>query len=155
MAGRRRDIGGTRAGASHRVSGLARQVRGRCAPRRAPICSSCPASGPSHSGSSASRPRGIGFLSRRSPSAAYRTGFVQGSTATLRLATRRHLRGLADAIIACLEDPQTHARLCDGAARIAAEFDFEQHMEALMHVLNDVARSGVDVSKMVRVDGRP
>ena len=63
--------------------------------------------------------------------------------------------GLADAIIACLEDPQTHARLCDGAARVAAEFDFEHHMEALMRVLNDVARSGVDVSKTVRVDGRP
>ena len=47
--------------------------------------------------------------------------------------------GLADAIIACLEDPAAHARLCDGAARVAAEFDFEDHVDAVMRVLHDAA----------------
>ena len=64
-------------------------------------------------------------------------------------------RGLADAIIACLKDPETHARLRDGAGRVAAEFSLDRHMDALMRVLNDAARSGVEVSTMVRVDGRP
>ena len=47
--------------------------------------------------------------------------------------------GLADAIIACLKDPDTHARLRDGAGRMAAESDFGQHMDALMRVLHDAA----------------
>ena len=51
--------------------------------------------------------------------------------------------GLAEAIIACLKDPETHARLCDGAARVAAEFDFEHHIDALMQVLSDAAGSSV------------
>jgi glycosyltransferase involved in cell wall biosynthesis len=47
--------------------------------------------------------------------------------------------GLADAIIACLEDPQAHARLRDGAGRVAAEFVFDDHIEALIRVLEDAA----------------
>jgi glycosyltransferase involved in cell wall biosynthesis len=47
--------------------------------------------------------------------------------------------GLAEAIIACLKDPETHARLRDGAGRVAAEFDLDDHMDGLMRVL-DVAR---------------
>ena len=34
--------------------------------------------------------------------------------------------GLAEAIIACVKDPETHARLRDGAGRVAAESDFER-----------------------------
>jgi glycosyltransferase involved in cell wall biosynthesis len=64
-------------------------------------------------------------------------------------------RGLADAIIACLEDPDTHARLRDGAGAVAAEFTLDRHMDALLRVLNDAARSGAEVATMVTVGGRP
>ena len=47
--------------------------------------------------------------------------------------------GLADAIIACVKDPETYARLCDGAGRVAAEFVLDDHMEALIRVLEDAA----------------
>ena len=47
--------------------------------------------------------------------------------------------GLADAIIACLEDPETHARLRDGAGSVAAEFNLDRHVDALMRVLHDAA----------------
>jgi glycosyltransferase involved in cell wall biosynthesis len=47
--------------------------------------------------------------------------------------------GLADAIVACLKDRDTHAHLRAGAARVAAEFDCEHHLDELMRVLNDAA----------------
>jgi glycosyltransferase involved in cell wall biosynthesis len=47
--------------------------------------------------------------------------------------------GLADAIIACLKDPETHARLCDGAGSVAAELSLDRHIDALMRVLHDAA----------------
>jgi glycosyltransferase involved in cell wall biosynthesis len=47
--------------------------------------------------------------------------------------------GLADAIIACVKDPDTHARLRDGAGRVAAEFAFTDHMDALTRVLQNAA----------------
>jgi glycosyltransferase involved in cell wall biosynthesis len=47
--------------------------------------------------------------------------------------------GLAEAVIACLKDPDTHARLRDGAARVAAEFDFEHHIDELLRVLKGAA----------------
>jgi glycosyltransferase involved in cell wall biosynthesis len=47
--------------------------------------------------------------------------------------------GLAEAVIACLKDPDTHARLRVGAARVAAEFDFEHHIDELLRVLKDAA----------------
>jgi glycosyltransferase involved in cell wall biosynthesis len=61
--------------------------------------------------------------------------------------------GLADAIIACLKDPDTHARLRDGAGQIAAEFDFEDHLNALMRVLHDAAgiASDQDMSDLTHV----
>jgi glycosyltransferase involved in cell wall biosynthesis len=58
-------------------------------------------------------------------------------------------RGLADAIIACLKDPVTHARLRDGAARVAGALDFEKHIDALLDVLSDVAGvSGEDEDRI-------
>jgi len=47
--------------------------------------------------------------------------------------------GLGHAIIACLKDPVTYLRLRDGAERVAAEFDLEQHVHQLMRVLNEAA----------------
>ena len=44
--------------------------------------------------------------------------------------------GLADAIVACLKDAELYARLREGAGRIAAEFDFERHVDALIRVLD-------------------
>ena len=120
-----------------------------------PICSSCPASGPSHSGSSASRPRAIGCPLRRSRSEAYRTGFVRGQR--LPCAWQP-----TDAWRACRRHHRVPRRIqrrtpafATARASIAAEFDFEQHMDALMRVLNDVALSAVDVSRTVRAGGRP
>ena len=61
-------------------------------------------------------------------------------------------RGLADAIIACLKDPETHARLCDGAGSVAAELSLDRHVDALMRVLRDAAGTpndqGVDALAM-------
>jgi glycosyltransferase involved in cell wall biosynthesis len=47
--------------------------------------------------------------------------------------------GLADAILACVTDPDMHAHLRDGAGRVAAEFDFDQHSEVLNRVLKAAA----------------
>jgi len=47
--------------------------------------------------------------------------------------------GLADAIIACVQDPGTYARLCDGARRVAAESSLRSHVEALVRVLEHAA----------------
>lgn len=49
--------------------------------------------------------------------------------------------GLAQAIVACLRDPDTHARLCDGSAQISAKFTYGQHVDALLRVFADVARA--------------
>jgi glycosyltransferase involved in cell wall biosynthesis len=47
--------------------------------------------------------------------------------------------GLADAIIACVRNPETHARLRNGAGSVAAEFVLDHHMEALIRVLEGAA----------------
>ncbi len=63
--------------------------------------------------------------------------------------------GLTDAIVACLKDPETHARLRDGARRVASELSLDHHVDALMRVLIDATRSQLDASTTVSVDGRP
>lgn len=50
------------------------------------------------------------------------------------------IQGLADAIVACLQDPTTHARLRAGASRVAAEFDFDRHVETLVDVFMAAAQ---------------
>jgi glycosyltransferase involved in cell wall biosynthesis len=49
-------------------------------------------------------------------------------------------RGLAEAIIACLNDSEIHARLCDGAARLSAKLTFDRHVDALLRVFADVTQ---------------
>jgi glycosyltransferase involved in cell wall biosynthesis len=56
-------------------------------------------------------------------------------------------RGLAAAIVACVKDEETHARLREGAGRVAAETTFDNHVDALMRVLDDVAGGSVDESR--------
>jgi glycosyltransferase involved in cell wall biosynthesis len=51
------------------------------------------------------------------------------------------VEGLTAAIVACLKDPQTHARLRDGAARLSADFSFDTHVELLLQAFNDAARA--------------
>jgi glycosyltransferase involved in cell wall biosynthesis len=46
--------------------------------------------------------------------------------------------GLADAIIKCLRDPATHARLARGAAQVAQRFDIQNHMAALTKIFETV-----------------
>jgi glycosyltransferase involved in cell wall biosynthesis len=48
--------------------------------------------------------------------------------------------GLASAIVLCLQDPLVHARLREGAGRVADEFTFENHMDAVMQVLEQAAQ---------------
>jgi glycosyltransferase involved in cell wall biosynthesis len=49
------------------------------------------------------------------------------------------VQGLTAAIVACLRDPLTHARLREGAGRLSADFSFETHVELLLRAFNDVA----------------
>lgn len=49
------------------------------------------------------------------------------------------VKGLAEAIVACVKNDDTHARLCAGAGRIAAEFDLDVHLDKLTRVLHDTA----------------
>ena len=50
------------------------------------------------------------------------------------------VQGLTDAIVACLRDPQTHARLREGAGRLSAGYSFEAHVDLLLRAFDDVAR---------------
>ena len=49
--------------------------------------------------------------------------------------------GLVRAIVACLKDAATHARLRDGAAVLSADFAFEKHIELLLRAFDDATRS--------------
>jgi glycosyltransferase involved in cell wall biosynthesis len=46
--------------------------------------------------------------------------------------------GLAEAIIKCLRDPATHARLRDGAAQVSQQFNIKNHLTALLEVFTNV-----------------
>lgn len=46
--------------------------------------------------------------------------------------------GLAQAIINCLHDPATHARLCHGAFEVAQQFNIKNHLAALLEVFTNV-----------------
>ena len=77
---------------------------------------------------------------RRLPVAAFDVG---GISEWLRPGINGHLApgdpptaaGLADAIVACLRDRQTHDKLRDGAANVAAEFGVDEHIRALLETL--------------------
>lgn len=47
--------------------------------------------------------------------------------------------GLVEAIVACLENEATLARLREGAGRLSAEFAFETHVRLLLRAFEDVA----------------
>lgn len=47
--------------------------------------------------------------------------------------------GLVDAIVACLKDPRTLARLREGAARISADFAFDRHVDLLLRAFAEAA----------------
>jgi glycosyltransferase involved in cell wall biosynthesis len=51
------------------------------------------------------------------------------------------VQGLTTAITGCLRDPQTHARLREGAGRLSADFSFDSHVELLLRAFNDAARA--------------
>ena len=77
---------------------------------------------------------------RRLPVAAFDVG---GISEWLRPGVNGHLApgdpptatGLAEAIVACLRDRQTHDKLRDGAANVAAEFGLDEHIRALLETL--------------------
>jgi hypothetical protein len=48
---------------------------------------------------------------------------------------------LTAAIVACLKDPQTHARLREGAGHRSADFSFDTHVDLLLQAFNDAARA--------------
>lgn len=50
--------------------------------------------------------------------------------------------GLAGAVADCLRDPAGHARLREGALRLARRFSREAHLAALLPVLEEAARGG-------------
>src|SRR5688572_30052319 len=48
------------------------------------------------------------------------------------------VEGLADAIVHALGDPQTHARLSQGARHMAGGFSFDTHLQLLLRVFEEV-----------------
>jgi glycosyltransferase involved in cell wall biosynthesis len=48
--------------------------------------------------------------------------------------------GLVLAIVSCLKDAVTHARLRDGAAELSADFAFEKHIELLLRAFDDATK---------------
>jgi len=110
-------------------------------------------------------PEPFGFVGpeagrQRLPAAAFAVGGIPewlrpGINGFLAPANPPTINGLAEAIVACLKDPETHARLREGAGRVAAELTLDGHVDALMRLLIDATRSDLDVSRRVRVDDRP
>ena len=49
------------------------------------------------------------------------------------------VEGLADAIVACLENPDTLVRLREGAGRLSADFAFDRHVELLLRAFGEAA----------------
>lgn len=49
--------------------------------------------------------------------------------------------GLVCAIVACLKDSATHARLREGAGAVSTDFAFEKHIELLLRAFDDATRS--------------
>jgi glycosyltransferase involved in cell wall biosynthesis len=50
------------------------------------------------------------------------------------------VHGLVDAIVACLENSATHARLREGAGALSADFAFDTHIELLLRAFADATR---------------
>jgi glycosyltransferase involved in cell wall biosynthesis len=74
------------------------------------------------------------------PVAAFAVGGIpdwlrEGVNGALAPGERPDAAGLAAAILRCLESPAHHARLCQGAVRIAEQFNVNAHLESLVVVL--------------------
>jgi glycosyltransferase involved in cell wall biosynthesis len=87
---------------------------------------------------------GLEAARHRLPVAAFAVGGVSdwltsGRNGFLAPGNPPTVRGLADAIAACLRDERTHARLREGAGRSSADFAFEAHVDLLLRAFADVA----------------
>lgn len=83
------------------------------------------------------------------PAAAFAAGGIpdwleDGANGRLAPADPPTAAGLAAAIVRCLRDPGEHARLREGALRLARRFSREAHLAALLPVLEEAARGGRD-----------
>lgn len=89
---------------------------------------------------------GLEAARHRLPVAAFAVGGVgewltPGENGHLAPGNPPTVEGLTAAIVACLKDPQTHARLREGAGRHAADFSFDAHVELLLKAFTDAARA--------------
>ena len=89
---------------------------------------------------------GLEAARHRLPVAAFAVGGIgewltPGSNGYLAPGNPPTVEGLTTAIVACLKDPQTHARLREGAGRLSADFSFDTHVELLLQAFSDAARA--------------
>jgi glycosyltransferase involved in cell wall biosynthesis len=89
---------------------------------------------------------GLEAARHRLPVAAFAVGGIgewltHGENGSLAPGNPPTVQGLTGAITACLRDPQTHARLREGAGRLSADFSFESHIELLLRAFDDAARA--------------
>lgn len=95
---------------------------------------------------------GIEAARHRLPVAAFDVGGISdwltpGQNGFLAPGDPPTVEGLVTAILACLTDVTTHARLRDGAGALSADFAFERHMELLLRAFDDVTASGSTAHK--------
>jgi len=89
---------------------------------------------------------GLEAAQHRLPVAAFAVGgivewLIPGRNGYLAPGDPPTVQGLSAAIIACLRDPKTHARLREEAGRLSAEFSFDTHVELLLRAFDEVARA--------------
>jgi glycosyltransferase involved in cell wall biosynthesis len=82
------------------------------------------------------------------PAAAFDSGGISewltdGVNGALAVADPPTAAGLADAIVRCLRDPDTYARLCRGARESARRFAPQTHLESLLALFDRVASASV------------
>ena len=87
---------------------------------------------------------GLEAARHRLPVAAFAVGGISdwltsGENGFLAPGNPPTVEGLADAIIACLENPDTLARLREGAGRLSADFAFDRHVELLLRAFGEAA----------------
>jgi glycosyltransferase involved in cell wall biosynthesis len=89
---------------------------------------------------------GLEAARHRLPVAAFAVGGIgewltPGQNGQLAPGNPPTVEGLTAAIVACLKDPQTHARLREGAGHRSADFSFDTHVDLLLQAFNDAARA--------------
>lgn len=89
---------------------------------------------------------GLESAQHRLPVAAFDVGgisdwLISGVNGFLAPGDPPTIAGLVEAIVSCLRDRQTHERLRDGAGRLSASGAFDSHVELLLRVLSQVART--------------